>query len=95
MTTHGHNQLNRNSSAPPAQQSQSAGGLFIAQGHFRLIYAPPELRTMHTFQVEVLPAGDLGIVLTSKSLFTVAMVLAVMSAILNFAAIVVDRKIRE
>lgn len=50
---------------------------------------------MHTFQVEVLPAGDLGIVLTSKSLFTVAMVLAVMSAILNFAAIVVDRKIRE
>ena len=50
---------------------------------------------MYKFEVETLPAGDLGIVLSSRTLFFISIALFAVSAFLNNVARSADKRLRK
>lgn len=51
--------------------------------------------SMYKFEVETLPAGDLGIHLSSRALFVIAIAFFVVSTLLSTAAASTEKRIRK
>ena len=50
---------------------------------------------MHTYTVEVLPAGEYGVLLSAHSLYASAAALAAVSALLALAATLINKRVRD